>query len=98
MKSKEKNKKKPGSTTKKAAKDHRAVALAAGVAKVADDRGERVMALVLLSGVIGTLWWFGGRPARPPRLLGSLGSDREEAGAERAELGGVGRFARPRNR
>ncbi len=55
------------------------------------------MALVVLSALLGILWWFGGRPTRPPRLLGSLGSDRDpEEPHAPVELRGVGRFARAR--
>lgn len=64
-----------------------------------NDRGERVMALVLLCGLGAALWWFGGQAERPPRLLGSLGGggDAGTTGAEAAApIGGIGRFARPR--
>jgi len=77
------------------------VIAALAVAVIADDRGERVMAVVLLAAIIGCLWWFGGHPTRPPRLLGSLGSDRtaeDDAQGPEVRVGGIGRFARPRTR
>lgn len=61
-----------------------------------DKRGERVMALGLLLALAAALWWVGGAPVRPPRLLGSMGTgDTPDPGTE-ATVGGVGRFARPR--
>lgn len=59
-------------------------------------RGERVMAVALLMLTGGALWWVGGMPIRPPRLLGSLGNGRTtEVGP--STMGGIGRFARPRS-
>lgn len=75
----------------------RALVFATEATSVADNRGDRIVALLLLLAIIGALAWFGGRPSRPPRLLGSLRSDRESPAAEeRVEVRGVGRFARPR--
>lgn len=66
-------------------------------------RGQRIMAVTLLLGLAGALWWIGGYPARAPRLLVALhGSRGATAGQEGGDdpgvlrVGGVGRFARPR--
>lgn len=58
-------------------------------------RGERIMALALLMLLAAGLWYVGGQPARPPRLLGSLGAG-VPVQAEAVRTGGIGRFARVR--
>jgi hypothetical protein len=58
-------------------------------------RADRIMAVALLLALAVALWWVGGQPLRPPRLLGSLGA-RESAPPAEVRLGGIGRFARPR--
>jgi hypothetical protein len=58
-------------------------------------RGERLMAVSLLLLIAGALWWVGGAPARPPRLLGSL-AGAPSAPVDDVRMGGVGRFSRPR--
>jgi hypothetical protein len=69
-------------------------------------RADRLLAVGLLLAIATGLWWVGGRPVRPPRLLGSLsaggsgssailaGDDVVPAGDARAR--GIGRFARQR--
>jgi len=59
-------------------------------------RGERLMAVALLLAMGVGLWWVGGQPARPPRLLGSLAAARVPDDAPTV-AGGIGRFARPRS-
>lgn len=60
-----------------------------------DSRGDRILAVALLF-MLGTgLWWVGGSPVRPPRLLGSLAGE-ATAAPSRVTTGGVGRFTRPR--
>ncbi len=58
-------------------------------------RGERLLAVALLLLLAVGLWWIGGKPVRPPRLLGSLGNGQAVAGPE-VRTGGIGRFARVR--
>lgn len=62
---------------------------------LADSRAERTLAFLLLAALGGGLFWFGGQPARAPRLLGSLGHDQPD-GIAASAMAGVGRFARPR--
>jgi hypothetical protein len=59
-------------------------------------RGERTMAVAILLAIGVGLWWLGGRPIRPPRLLGSLGSAAAPEPSGEIMTGGIGRFARPR--
>lgn len=59
-------------------------------------RGERMMAVALLLAMGAGLWWVGGAPVRPPRLLGSLGAGQIPDETPVAK-GGIGRFARPRS-
>lgn len=59
-------------------------------------RSERMMAVALLLGLAAGLWWVGGRPVRPPRLLGSLGSNQPVV-ATLADARGIGRFAKIRS-
>ena len=47
-----------------------------------DGQGDRVLALILLAGIAGALWWLGG--VRAPAAAGAT------------TVGGIGRFARPR--
>jgi hypothetical protein len=61
-----------------------------------DNRFDRILAVSLLFAIGLGLWWIGGSPARPPRLLGSLGGGVPTA-IDRTTLGGVGRFSRPRS-
>ena len=73
---------------------------AAPALPIPDTRGERIAAVVVLLAMVLGLWWFGGHPARAPRMLGSMGSRQVVVTPERrglARLGGVGRFARPRD-
>ena len=73
------------------------VALASPAGRISDQRGQRVLGLVLLVLLGLSLWWFGGQPVRRPRLLGSLGVDAESDNpAVVVSSGGIGRFARPR--
>ena len=58
-------------------------------------RPERLMAVGLLLLLAAGLWWVGGKPTRPPRLLGSLGSG-EVAAVGAADARGIGRFSRVR--
>ena len=58
-------------------------------------RGERLLAVVLLLAMAAGLWWVGGQPVRPPRLLGSLGAGIPVA-VDEVRTGGIGRFARVR--
>lgn len=60
-----------------------------------DDRVERVLAVAVLFALATALWWIGGQPVRPPRLLGSVGSGAPAAVPD-SHTGGVGRFARSR--
>lgn len=59
-------------------------------------RAERMMAVAILLALVVGLWWIGGQPLRPPRLLGSLGTGQT---VETAALstGGIGRFAKVRS-
>lgn len=69
-------------------------------AAVPDSRWERMLAVVLLFGLGAAWWWIAGRPARLPRLLGSLGERRPHSvviAAATITVGGIGRFARPRD-
>lgn len=75
-------------------------------------RGERIMAVSLLLGLLAAWWWVGGQPVRNPRLLGSVASPAPAAGLAMSEaagsggevqhvttvarMGGVGRFAKLR--
>jgi hypothetical protein len=57
----------------------------------------RYFAVSILLATGAALFLFGGRPARGPRLLGSLASRAGPVGREApARIGGIGRFARPR--
>lgn len=58
-------------------------------------RAERMMALALLMLLAAGLWYIGGQPVRPPRLLGSLGAGVPAQTAE-VRTGGIGRFAKVR--
>ena len=58
-------------------------------------RTERLMAISLLALLAAGLWWVGGQPLRPPRLLGSVGAGVPVV-AESVRTGGIGRFARTR--
>lgn len=60
-----------------------------------DSRGDRILAVSLLFLLGAGLWWVGGTPTRPPRLLGSLAGE-AAAAPSRVTTGGVGRFTRPR--
>ena len=59
-------------------------------------RSERLMAVSLLLGLVAALWWVGGKPVRPPRLLGSLGAG-AAASSEVVGARGIGRFSRVRS-
>ena len=58
-------------------------------------RTERMMALGLLMLLAAGLWYVGGQPVRPPRLLGSLGAG-VPVQTQEVRTGGIGRFARVR--
>lgn len=62
---------------------------------IPDSRAERVLAFLLLAALGAALFWFGGKPARAPRLLGSLGHG-QAMPIDPGAVTGVGRFARPR--
>jgi hypothetical protein len=66
---------------------------------VSTKRSQQAIALALLGGIVLALWWFGGQPARAPRLLGSLGPsvDVDDPNLY-VRSGGIGRFARPRSK
>jgi hypothetical protein len=73
------------------------------LAKVSAKRAQRALAFGVLLAIAAALWWFGGQPARSPRLLGSLGEGRDDDAGEGGAAspvylvsGGIGRFARPR--
>jgi hypothetical protein len=74
----------------------------AGIRLPGDDRGHRLMAVLVLFAVAGGWWYAGSRPERAPRLLGALagGSPDADRGLSRlvgvGRVGGVGRFSRPR--
>lgn len=59
-------------------------------------RPERLLAVGLLLAMAAGLWWIGGQPVRPPRLLGSLGAGVPIKTAE-VRTRGIGRFARVRS-
>lgn len=89
----------PAATRTPAAAPSSEVAVPAGVARNPfrpdASRTERMMALGLLLALAAGLWWVGGKPVRPPRLLGSLGAGIPVA-VEEIRTGGIGRFARVR--
>jgi len=76
--------------------------VAAAVAE--ESRAASVVAVMALLAVGGGLWWLSGKPARAPRLLGSVGgasaASVEAPAAVPASAQpprrGIGRFARPR--
>ena len=62
-----------------------------------DHRGQRVLAVFGLLGLVGGWWFVGSQPARSPRLIGAVGAESAPGSASPAtRVGGVGRFARPR--
>jgi hypothetical protein len=66
---------------------------------VSTKRSQQAIALALLGGIVLSLWWFGGQPARAPRLLGSLGPSANDDDPDLyVRSGGIGRFARPRTK
>ena len=75
---------------------------AVAVAKVSDQRGQRLMAFLVLCAILSAWWWVGGQTARAPRLLGSSAAGDGSAPAVGADAvnqandGGIGRFTRPR--
>jgi hypothetical protein len=58
------------------------------------DRSDRIVAVTALFAMLGGWLWLGGRPARLPRLLGSIGGGATIS--RPASNSGIGRFARPR--
>jgi hypothetical protein len=68
------------------------------LATAAHSRSERVAVVVILVGLLYSMWRLAGKSVRPPRLLGSLGGDSDATPAlSAAETpAGIGRFARPR--
>jgi hypothetical protein len=62
----------------------------------ADSRGDRILAFSLLTLIVLALWWVGGTPVRPPKLLGALANDEGATTGPRTNVAGVGRFARAR--
>lgn len=60
-------------------------------------RNERILAVALLAAIGAGLWWAAGKPARAPRLLGSMGAgSRAVAAPPAAPERGIGRFSRVR--
>jgi hypothetical protein len=57
-------------------------------------RNERIAVVLILVGLLLSLWRLAGMTARAPRLLGSLGAREVEVAAP--EVAGIGRFARAR--
>jgi hypothetical protein len=68
------------------------------LAAIPDGRGERMMAVGLLMALAVGWWWFGGQAARGPQLLGSLAGEGRGPSRPVEPNGGIGRFARPRER
>ena len=68
------------------------------VALPGDERAERIMAVSLLMALAVAWWWFGGQEARGPQLLGSLAGEGRRPSRSAEPTGGIGRFARPRDR
>jgi hypothetical protein len=61
-------------------------------------RRQRLLAVWILIDVGGALLWFGSEPARPPKLLGSVGAHRPTPPPDEEQpVRGIGRFARPRS-
>lgn len=58
-------------------------------------RKERIAMVVIIVGILLSLWRLAGMTVRAPRLLGSLGAD-EPVAVEAPQVGGIGRFARTR--
>jgi hypothetical protein len=56
------------------------------------------MAVIVLILMAGMWWWVGGQPVPDPRLLGALAGAGGASERERSNIGGVGRFSRPRKR
>lgn len=69
--------------------------LFSGVALGSSDRGQRILAVLVLFGLLGAWWYVGGGPAYQPRLLRAFGGNEPPPGAV-GQQGGVGRFKRPR--
>ncbi|MEY2569524.1 MAG: hypothetical protein QOE35_4053 [Actinomycetota bacterium] len=61
-----------------------------------DSRGDRILAFSLLTLIVLALWWVGGTPVRPPKLLGALANDAGATAGQPTNVAGVGRFARAR--
>jgi hypothetical protein len=59
--------------------------------------GDRVAAVVALALIGAAMWFLGGRPLPSPRLLGGASSGDTAVVETPAALGGIGRFARPRD-
>jgi hypothetical protein len=59
-------------------------------------RKERIAVVLILAGLLLSLWRLAGMTARAPRLLGSLGA-RTAVDIPAPEVAGIGRFARVRN-
>jgi hypothetical protein len=61
-----------------------------------DARRERIMAVALLAALAGVLWWLAGLRERAPKLLGGLSVAEVAVDVPTGRVGGIGRFARPR--
>lgn len=60
-------------------------------------RNDRILAVALLMAIGAGLWWAAGKPARAPRLLGSMGAgSRAIAAPPDGTERGIGRFSRLR--
>ncbi|WP_436795163.1 hypothetical protein [Actinospongicola halichondriae] len=62
-----------------------------------ESRAGRIIAVLTLLLLGGALWYFGGAPVRPPRLLGALAVDTPAIVDQPSDTGrGIGRFRRDR--
>jgi hypothetical protein len=90
----------PATSAGPAASRPRPLVAANPIPAVPTKRGPRAIALATLLLMLGVAWWFGGGPVRSPRFLGPRGYE-GQPDADRsspARTGGIGRFARPRDR
>jgi hypothetical protein len=61
-------------------------------------RSERIAVVLILVGLLFSLWRLAGQTVRAPRLLGSLGNETTAGSSPptASTAAGIGRFARPR--